>query len=67
VNGIEEEPMEKRTATPMEKLLSPDAEYDSVFKSRPKIAMSPVLTPCRDGEGLERERSSPLVGVGSRE
>jgi hypothetical protein len=67
VNGIEEEPMEKRTATPMEKLLSPDAEYDSVFKSRPKIAMSPVLTPCRDGEGLEGERSSPLVGVGCRE
>ena len=67
VNGIEEEPIDKRTATPIGKLLSPDAEYTSVFKSRPKIALSPVLTPCRDGEALEGGRSSPLVGVGSRE
>ena len=63
LNGIGEEPIAHRNATPIEKLLSPDAEYDSVFKSRPKIAMSPVLSPCRDGEGLDSERSSPLVGV----
>jgi hypothetical protein len=60
INGIEEEPLDKRIATPMEKLLSPDAEYDSVFKSRPKIAMSPILTPCRDGEGVDGERSPCL-------
>lgn len=67
INGIEEEPMVHRVGTPVEKLLSPDAEYDSVFKSRPKIAMSPLLTPCRDGEGLAGERSSPLVGVDGRD
>ena len=62
INGIEEEEssLDKRIATPMEKLLSPDAEYDSVFKSRPKIALSPVLTPCRDGDGLDAGTSSPL-------
>jgi hypothetical protein len=32
----------KRDATPTEKLFSEDAEYNSVFKSRPKIALSPV-------------------------
>ena len=36
---------EKRDITPMEDLLSPEAEYDSVFKSRPRIALSPVLSP----------------------
>ena len=66
LNGIGEEPIDKRIVTPMEKLLSPDAEYDSVFKSRPKIAMSPVLSPYREAEGLESERSSPLVGIGNR-
>ncbi|KAK3082265.1 hypothetical protein LTS18_007821 [Coniosporium uncinatum] len=30
-----------KTATPTEKLFSPDAGYESVFKSRPKIAVSP--------------------------
>lgn len=34
-----------RNSTPTEKLFSPDAEYSSVFKSRPKIALSPVLSP----------------------
>jgi hypothetical protein len=32
-------------ATPQEKLFSQDADYASVFKSRPKIAISPVSTP----------------------
>ena len=31
--------------TPPEELFSPGAGYDSVFKSRPKIAMSPTETP----------------------
>lgn len=34
-----------RNSTPTEKLFSPDAEYASVFKSRPKIALSPVFSP----------------------
>ena len=25
--------------------MSPEAQYDSVFKSRPKIALSPVMSP----------------------
>lgn len=39
----------KRDVTPMEQLLSPQAEYDSVFKSRPRIALSPVLSPFSEG------------------
>ena len=65
INGIEKEPLDPRVVTPMEKLLSPDADYDSVFKARPKIALSPVLTPCRDSDGQDTGRSSPLVGVGT--
>jgi hypothetical protein len=38
-------PDPKRDATPTEKLFSEDAEYTSVFKSRPKIALSPVWSP----------------------
>jgi len=34
-----------RNSTPTEKLFSPDAEYSSVFKSRPKVALSPVFSP----------------------
>lgn len=34
-----------RSATPKEMLFSDDAEYASVFRSRPKVAMSPVNTP----------------------
>jgi hypothetical protein len=38
-------PEPRRDATPTEKLFSEDAEYTSVFKSRPKIALSPVWSP----------------------
>ena len=34
--------------TPPEQLFSQDADYDSVFKSRPKIAMSPTDSPALD-------------------
>lgn len=37
----------KRDITPREQLFSPDAEYDSVFKARPKVKLSPVLSPVR--------------------
>nr|POE54520.1 hypothetical protein CFP56_41458 [Quercus suber] len=40
-----EEDEQKRTITPNEQLFSPDAEYDSVFKPRPKVAFSPVQSP----------------------
>lgn len=35
----------KRVITPRDQLFSPEAEYDSVFKARPKIALSPVPSP----------------------
>ncbi|KAK1088368.1 hypothetical protein LTR33_000597 [Friedmanniomyces endolithicus] len=35
----------RRDVTPREQLLSPEAEYDSVFRPRPKIKMSPVSSP----------------------
>ncbi|KAK4554530.1 hypothetical protein LTR86_008384 [Recurvomyces mirabilis] len=51
-----------RDITPREQLFSPDAEYSSVFKPRPKIKMSPVMSPLGDGDeghgfgfGEERE------------
>lgn len=69
--GIQE--TAKRDATPIEQLLSPDAEYDSVFKSRPRIALSPVLSPYQEAEpngntslDLDVGVSSPLVDVGPR-
>jgi hypothetical protein len=44
-----------RDTTPRDKLFEQDAEYASVFKSRPKIAMSPVLSPELDLEMEEAE------------
>ena len=35
----------RRDITPREQLFSPEAEYDSVFRPRPKIKMSPVSSP----------------------
>ena len=66
--GLDEN--ERRDITPMEDLLSPEAEYDSVFKSRPKIALSPVLSPFAEGAssgrmsevGLDVGGSSPFAG-----
>ncbi|KAG9835491.1 hypothetical protein KCU98_g12323, partial [Aureobasidium melanogenum] len=42
-----------RDTTPRDKLFEQDAEYASVFKSRPKIAMSPVLSPQLDLQRME--------------
>ena len=44
-----------RDTTPRDKLFEQDAEYASVFKSRPKIAMSPVLSPQLDLQMEEAE------------
>lgn len=45
-------PIEKKKgdSTPKEYLFSDHADYDHVFKSRPKIAQSPVFTPQHDEE-----------------
>jgi hypothetical protein len=37
-----------RNATPTETLFSEDADYASVFKSRPRVKLSPVGTPAED-------------------
>jgi hypothetical protein len=47
-----------RDTTPRDKLFEQDAEYASVFKSRPKIAMSPVLSPELELEMEEAEEFS---------
>ena len=48
----------KKGLTPPEELFTPGAGYDSVFKSRPKVAFSPAVSPSpetggEEGEGIE--------------
>ena len=52
--------------TPKQDLFSDDAEYASVFKSRPRVALSPALSPRHDeDEGIgERRVVSPLGTLG---
>lgn len=61
-HGEAEVGMGARKVTPMKDLLSPEAEYSSVFKSRPKIALSPVLSPKKGGRGRVSE-----VGLGDED
>jgi hypothetical protein len=55
----------RRSLTPTEDLFSPDAEYDSIFKSRPRIAMSPKLSPFPDESEFSMVEidGSPLAGA----
>jgi hypothetical protein len=41
------------SSTPRDELFSDTAAYDSVFKSRPRIALSPALSPDKSGIGLD--------------
>ncbi|KAI7471187.1 hypothetical protein KC351_g12264 [Hortaea werneckii] len=60
----------RRDLTPRENLFSPDADMDSVFKARPRVAVSPVgVSPFREAGGGDDEEeegsglgSSPLGG-----
>ncbi|RMY85822.1 hypothetical protein D0861_06244 [Hortaea werneckii] len=55
----------RRDLTPRENLFSPDADMDSVFKARPRVAVSPVgNSPFREGggEGDEEEEGMGLLG-----
>ncbi|KAF2725738.1 hypothetical protein K431DRAFT_280450 [Polychaeton citri CBS 116435] len=59
----------RRDITPREKLFQADAEYDSIFKSRPKVAQSPPsMVDPGDGAGDPEDEesflgnSSPLAG-----
>lgn len=45
-----------RNITPRESLFSEGAEYSSIFKSRPRVAMSPILTPIKGIDEDEDER-----------
>lgn len=38
-------PEAQRDATPTDKLFSEEADYESVFKTRPRVALSPVWSP----------------------
>jgi hypothetical protein len=46
-------PPRSGSSTPRDKLFSEEAEYASVFKSRPRIAVSPSLSPERSNLGLD--------------
>jgi len=41
-----------KDSTPREELFTQEADYMSVFKSRPKIALSPTISPSMGAEGL---------------
>lgn len=64
-----------KSLTPPEKLFSQEADYASVFKSRPKIGLSPTLSPSRlqevpseveDMELAGHWDSSPIVSAAGR-
>lgn len=57
-------PSQRRDITPREELFDQDAEYASVFKARPKIALSPVISPRESGFESGVMDASPLVGIG---
>ena len=50
--------------TPPEELFTPGAGYDSVFKSRPKVAFSPAASPS-SSPGLEAGENGGMDGEGS--
>ena len=54
--------------TPPEELFTPGAGYDSVFKSRPKVAFSPAASPSpsprlEEGDGMDGEGSPSTKGL----
>lgn len=48
-------PIHSGSSTPRERLFSEDADYSSVFKSRPRLALSPALSPAEthDSAGMD--------------
>ena len=51
------------SSTPRDELFSDAAAYDSVFKSRPRIATSPALSPDRSGMGLDSMLEEDLTDL----
>ena len=54
-------------STPPEELFSQDAKYDSVFKSRPKIALSPTQSPSFGCVEKAHESTGELIKENERE
>ncbi|KAI4255092.1 MAG: hypothetical protein L6R42_006910, partial [Xanthoria sp. 1 TBL-2021] len=50
--------------TPPDVLFSPEADYASVFKSRPKIATSPSLSPTL-AKNMQWDKGGGEIDVGS--
>lgn len=55
----------QRSITPREKLFEQDAEYASIFKPRPKVALSPVMSPSFVSESPIDVDSVENVGLSS--
>ena len=51
------------SSTPRDELFSDAAAYDSVFKSRPRIALSPALSPDRSGMGSDYTLGKDLADL----
>jgi hypothetical protein len=52
---------DKRIFTPRDQLFEEGTEYDSVFKSRPRVVHSPLVSP--SGGGGEEEEEFSMVGA----
>jgi hypothetical protein len=67
INIIEESRAKETEVTPKEELFSDDVDYERIFKSRPKIATSPIFSPAiRIGggpDGDEDEFDEGVTGV----
>jgi hypothetical protein len=67
INVIEESRANEKEVTPKEELFSDDVDYERIFKSRPKIATSPIFSPSiRIGggpDGDEDEFDEGVTGV----
>jgi HAUS augmin-like complex subunit 6 N-terminus len=63
ISRLETNPPRSESSTPRDELLSDAAAYDSVFKSRPRIALSPALSPDRSGMGLDSMLEEDLVDL----
>lgn len=60
---IEESKSTDPERTPKEALFSDEIDYDRVFKSRPRIATSPVFSPPQDENRQEYDDDSDVDGV----
>lgn len=55
----------KRIFTPREQLFDEGVEYDSVFKSRPKVAHSPLMSPSAPDYDVDDDDGEEFSMVGA--